>query len=144
MNADEVLGYCGLYCPGCGAYQATATGKGIEYEPGSFTTCRGCNSSEVSIWCRDCGIKTCARERGLRYCLECDSYPCEQAQSFRDDPDYSYHADTPVLMARLREIGLEAWAGEQELRWNCTSCGSRFDWFSERCPGCGAAVTTRL
>ena len=67
MSTDEALGYCGLYCPGCGAFQATTRGAGIEYEPGLFTTCRGCNSSEVSIWCRDCEIRTCARERGLRF-----------------------------------------------------------------------------
>jgi len=45
MSLDETLGYCGLYCGGCGAFQATAAGGGIEYEPGSVTTCRGCNSS---------------------------------------------------------------------------------------------------
>jgi len=24
MNLDETLGYCGLYCGGCGTFQATA------------------------------------------------------------------------------------------------------------------------
>ncbi|HEY5160258.1 MAG TPA: DUF3795 domain-containing protein [Gaiellaceae bacterium] len=78
MNLDETLGYCGLYCGGCGTFQATAAGGGIEYEPGSITTCRGCNSNELSIWCSDCEIKSCAREKGLRYWLECAGFPCEK------------------------------------------------------------------
>jgi redox-sensing transcriptional repressor len=140
LSTDEALGYCGLYCPGCGAFQATIRGAGIEYEPGLFTTCRGCNSSEVSIWCRDCEIRTCARERGLRYCLQCESYPCEKAERFLGDPKCPFHSDTPALMARLSEIGLESWADEQSRRWICKSCGGPFDWFSERCPACGAEV----
>ena len=140
MGLDEILGYCGLYCPGCGAYQATATGAGVEYKPGSFTTCRGCNSAEVSIWCSDCEIKNCARKRGLRYCLECEEFPCEKARGFMDDPEYPYHKDVPELMTRLREVGLEAWADEQSRKWVCRSCGSDFDWFMKSCPGCGAAV----
>jgi redox-sensing transcriptional repressor len=140
VSTDEALGYCGLYCPGCGAFQATTRGTGIEYEPGLFTTCRGCNSSEVSIWCRDCEIRTCARERGLRYCLQCESYPCEKAERFLADPKCPFHSDTPALMARLNEIGLEAWAEEQSRKWVCKSCGGPFDWFSERCPTCGAEV----
>ncbi|HEY5478101.1 MAG TPA: redox-sensing transcriptional repressor Rex [Gaiellaceae bacterium] len=140
MSLDETLGYCGLYCGGCEAFQATAKGAGIEYEPGSFTTCRGCNSSEVSIWCSDCEIKICARERGSRYCLQCESYPCEKTKRFLDDPKCPYHSDTPVLMARLSEIGLEAWADEQSRKWICKSCGGPFDWFSERCPACGVEL----
>jgi len=140
VSSDDVLGYCGLYCGGCGVYQATATAKGIEYEPGSFTTCRGCNSSEVSIWCTDCEIKICARERGLRYCLQCESYPCDKAERFRDDAEYPYHADTPAMMVRLSEIGLEAWAEEQGQKWICKSCGSRIDWFAQRCSNCGVAL----
>jgi len=143
MSLDEILGYCGLYCGGCGTFQATTKGTGIEYDPRTSTTCRGCNSNDVSIWCRDCEIKTCARERGLRYCLQCESYPCEKAERFRDDPRYPLHAATPALMARLSEVGLEAWAAEQRQKWICESCGREFGWFSQRCPGCGAAVNVR-
>lgn len=143
MNLDEILGYCGLYCPGCGAYQTTAAGGSIEYEPGSVTTCRGCNSSEVSIWCSDCEIKTCAREKGVRYCLECADFPCEKSHRFMDDPRYPYHRDVPETMTRLRKVGLEKWAEEQSQKWVCDSCGGGFDWFAKRCPGCGVVVNVR-
>ena len=143
MRADEILGYCGLYCGGCGTYQATAAGGGIEYEPGFSTTCRGCNSNELSIWCSDCEIKDCAREKGLRYCLECEEFPCEKSRGFMDDARYPYHRDVPELMARLRRVGLETWAEEQRQKWICESCGSEFDWLSQQCPGCGAAVNVR-
>jgi hypothetical protein len=143
MSLDEILGYCGLYCPGCSAYQATVAGGGIEYKPGSITTCRGCNSGEVSIWCADCEIKNCAREKGVRYCLRCADFPCEKSRGFMDDPRYPYHRDVPEMMARLNQVGLEKWAEEQSQRWICTSCGGGFDWFAKSCPGCGVAVNER-
>lgn len=142
MTNDEVLGYCGLYCGGCGAFQATARGEAIEYEPGAFTTCRGCNSSEISVSCSDCELKDCARERGLRYCRQCEEYPCDRFAQFRDDRRYPYHTDTPAAMERLSEIGLDDWVLEQSLNWICKSCGGRFDWFSQCCPGCGAELKT--
>jgi hypothetical protein len=140
MSLDEALGYCGLYCGGCGVFQATAAGGGIEYESGSVTTCRGCNSSELSIWCSDCEIKICARERGVRYCLQCADFPCEKSRRFLDDASYPYHKDVPEMMARLSQIGLEKWSAEQSRRWICAGCGHEYDWFSQLCPGCGAAV----
>jgi hypothetical protein len=143
MSLDEILGYCGLYCPGCGVYQATATGGGLEYEPGSVTTCRGCNSGEVSLWCSDCEIKLCAREKGVRYCLECGDFPCEKSRGFMDDPRFPYHKDVPEMMERLSQVGLEQWAEEQSRKWVCANCGGGFDWFAESCPGCGIAVNKR-
>jgi hypothetical protein len=144
VNLDETLGYCGLYCAGCSTYQATESGRGIEYEPGRFTTCQGCNSAELSIWCADCSIKDCAREKAVRVCAECGDYPCDKLDAFIADPRYPYHRDVPAAMARLAEIGLEAWGAEQDAHWNCPSCGSRFNWFSAKCPGCGGPVVTVL
>jgi hypothetical protein len=140
VSLDQILGFCGLYCPGCGTYQATAAGGGVEYEPGAFTTCRGCNSGRLGIWCSSCEIRDCARENGVRYCLQCAEFPCQKIQRFMDDPRFPYHKDVPGMMARLSEVGLETWAEEQDRRWLCTTCGSRFDWFAERCPGCGTAT----
>jgi hypothetical protein len=140
VTLDEKLGYCGLYCGGCAAYQRTIAGESWEYAPGSFTTCRGCGSGELSPWCGDCDIKVCARERGHRFCLECEAFPCDKMQAFMDDPQYPYHRDVPAAMARLKEIGLEAWSAEQDARWNCPRCSGRFDWFARSCPGCGGAV----
>lgn len=143
MSLDEILGYCGLYCRGCAVYQATEAGGGFEYEPGSVATCRGCNSSELSIWCSDCEIKNCARERGVRYCLECEDFPCDKSRRFMYDPELPYHRDVPEMMLRLRQVGLETWAEEQSRKWICKSCGADFSWFAQRCPGCGTAVNVR-
>jgi len=144
VSLDETLGYCGLYCAGCGTFQATAAGTGLEYEPGKFTTCRGCASTELSLWCAGCAIKDCAREKGVRYCLQCGDFPCDKIQGFMEDPRYPYHQDVPAMMGRLTEVGLETWSAEQDARWNCPSCGARYHWFSESCPGCGGPVATRL
>jgi hypothetical protein len=144
MNLDERLGYCGLYCPGCGVFQATIEGPGLSAGDGSVMRCLGCNSEVLTKWCANCELKDCARDLGFRYCGECGKFPCEKFVRFRDDREYPYHQDTPAMMERLSVVGLEAWCAEQDARWNCPSCGARFDWFATACPKCGGPVQTRL
>lgn len=140
---DEILGYCGLYCPGCMFYQNSVSGVKTELDPGVFVTCRGCNSPELTPWCAECGIKDCCRERVIRYCLECDEFPCDRLNTFMNDPKYPYHQDVPENMRRLKEIGLEAWAEEQDKKWLCGQCGSRYPWSATECPGCEGKVNER-
>ena len=136
--SDALLGYCGLYCGGCQAYQETTTGKKPADE--DSTRCLGCASEVVASWCQECAIKDCARQKGLRTCRPCEEYPCEKLKAFTDDPRYPYHKAVHADMARLEEIGLEAWLAEQSERWVCPSCGNPYHWFARTCPTCGTRV----
>ena len=135
---EEVLGYCGLYCGGCQAYQETTSEAKAGAEP--TERCLGCASDVVAPWCRECAIRDCCKEKGLRYCLPCNEYPCDKLRAFTDDPRYPYHKAVHADMARLREIGLPAWLKEQSVRWICPSCGHRYHWFARQCPTCNARV----
>ncbi len=137
--SESLLGYCGLYCGGCQAFQETEAGlrRGPE---GEAPACQGCASSVLTPWCRDCEIKTCARSKGLRYCLPCGEYPCAKLTAFVNDPRYPYHRAVQRDMLRLKEIGIDAWLREQPARWICPSCGSTFHWFARRCGQCGTRV----
>ena len=136
MN-DKILGFCGLYCPGCGIYQTTAKGQRFELEKGVFITCRGCNSEETSPWCTDsCGIKKCSRNKGFRYCLLCEDYPCKLMEDFIHDPKYPYHTEVTDNMKRLQSIGQDLWIDENEKKYTCKGCGEKFNWFEKSCSKC--------
>ncbi|MBN2368967.1 MAG: DUF3795 domain-containing protein [Vicinamibacteria bacterium] len=138
-----LLGYCGLYCGGCSLYQETKAGAKPTADGKSAAPCEGCASAVVASWCADCAIKACAREKGVRYCLLCDEYPCAKLTEFTNDPRYPYHKEVHRDMARLKEIGEEAWMREQSARWTCSKCGGTYHWFARKCPACGTRVNEK-
>lgn len=93
------ISVCGLNCARCDLYHSGKCGK-----------CRG--SLKVH-WSPDCRFLPCAREKGHRYCLECDAFPCEKLEEFASD-GYAHHKQTVENMKRMKQIGIEAWIKEQE------------------------------
>lgn len=138
---NKELAFCGLYCGGCGVYQKTAIGIETEIDKDLFVSCKGCASDVTTPWCTDCDIKTCCKNQGLRFCLECEEYPCEKMNNFINDPKYPYHLEVTKNMVRLKEIGNEAWIEEKEIHYTCLECGSKFNWFDQTCVQCGSKVS---
>jgi hypothetical protein len=140
MDKNMILGYCGLYCGGCGIYQGTQDGNPVRMEDGSPKYCDGCASERTTEWCTNCGIRECNREKGIRYCLECRDVPCEMLTQFMEDPRYPYHREVLDNMKRLRKVNLDKWAEEMDRRYTCKSCKRHINWFDKKCPHCGKAV----
>ncbi len=136
--------YCGLYCGACFVMRANEEGRVAEQarewerEPNEIT-CHGCKSNVNSGYCRACGIKACAMERGLEFCVDYSEYPCERLIAFRDD-EWSHHSAITRNLAELSKLGLQQWLKAQAARWRCPSCGHRTTWCDETCHACGAAV----
>jgi hypothetical protein len=89
----DFLAPCGVYCETCRIYRATRDndhelikklldayeGKisGLEKISEEDGQCEGCLSEDVSIFCRECSVKDCTREKGYSGCHECDDFPCQ-------------------------------------------------------------------
>ena len=138
--SDTLLGYCGLNCQGCGVYQATKAGEPLKDDSGSPMICEGCNSAKTTVWCTDCAIKNCARERTLRVCIDCRDNPCEKMTGFMNDPKYPYHLRVQDDMRRLKETGLEKWTADMKARYICPGCSSTYNWFETTCGKCGTVL----
>ena len=138
----QYVAYCGLHCKLCctmsripqqaSALRETLSKGGWEHF-GEFVMSdfRGfwadlemlCELAETTQGCKggcgapDCGIRACARERGVEVCSECPEFPCERVQTL----GRAY----PHLIAdgrRQQEIPLEAWVAEQEQRARTGFC----------------------
>jgi len=87
--------------------------------PEGFTGCRGGKCGDPG-----CEIRKCAGERKTDVCSSCAEYPCKR---------FDRLAKTyPTLLAdgkRQKEIGLEKWIREQEVR-----CKTGFCYADIRCP----------
>ncbi|OPL18360.1 MAG: hypothetical protein AVO35_05810 [Candidatus Aegiribacteria sp. MLS_C] len=139
--------YCGLNCGACPVGMANEAGdadvlKELAERWGMDVReleCAGCKSPVTAVFCSECRIRSCARERGLEFCFQCAEYPCDRLVSFSDD-DAPHHSVVLKNLSRIREAGLRKWLQEQSERWSCEVCGRRFGWYSETCPGCGSVL----
>jgi len=136
--------HCGLYCGACEVLQANRTGT-VEQTANKWKmnaadiTCHGCKSSVVSIYCKKCDIKECARKTGVDNCSACDRFPCKKIRDLNNDRN-AHHS---VVLGNLRIIGasgMKSWLRQQDKRWRCKSCGKRFSWYAKQCKGCGATL----
>ncbi len=141
MDDLRLMTYCGLYCGLCSTrsricQQASALRTSLLREgydswgqdlpnykgfrafldvladPGR--SCPGCRAGGGPPFC---GIRKCARARGVDTCLQCDDYPCRRICTLG--------AGYPTLVAdgqRLVKIGVSAWIAEQEERRGTGFC----------------------
>ena len=58
-----------------------------------------------------CGIRKCARAKGLDACPFCDEYPCHRIHGLAKG-----YVNLIADGKRMREIGLDRWIEEQEAR----------------------------
>ena len=128
--------YCGVYCPNCEArcqipqrasalIRAMKAGDYDSWCPAPTWQFLN-NLTDVSVTksCREetcgspnCGIRKCAKSKGVEVCPLCAEYPCEKIQSFsRTEPTLIFDGK------RMREIGLEQWIDEQEARRESGFC----------------------
>jgi hypothetical protein len=135
---DFVLdAYCGLYCGACPVLLGTKAGT--EPDP-----CCGCKSGRHgNRHCATCGIKACAREKGLAFCSECPQLStCEQMQKFIADEDWPYHRGVLKNLETIQRCGPSEWLAAQERRWQCAACGTAYSWWDETCPRCDRPVSS--
>jgi hypothetical protein len=130
---NELVAYCGIYCRLCdyftGRIRASARDllevankhnelkifadtskafnyenfmKGLEWLSREMSPCiGGCKGG--GGW-EDCPIRKCCKNKGLRFCYECDNYPCETLKRY------------PKRIEQLNDIkktGLETWINKE-------------------------------
>lgn len=135
MSDLRLVAYCGLYCGLCAqcsripqrtkSLREAMQKEGYEHWgqeiPGFkefWKFLEGLADSEAKRSCRDgtcgpsfCGIRKCAREKGVDVCVFCEEYPCERILGLAKG--------YPTLLAdgeRMQKIGIEAWIDEQAER----------------------------
>lgn len=87
---ELITAHCGLVCTECLAFIATRTedtdklaALALEWYgqagDSSYCVCDGCTQDgRVNQFCRECGVRLCAIERGVVNCAHCLDYGCEK------------------------------------------------------------------
>jgi ribosomal protein S27AE len=109
--------------------------------PRETSTCTGCKTDICCLsWCDHCTLKACAKSRSIDFCHECKEFPCQNLESFKNDPLYPYHQEVYGYLETIKNKGKQAWLAEMKTRWSCGSCGTAFDWWTQTCSHCGKSV----
>jgi hypothetical protein len=126
-------GYCGLYCGACPMLLETRAGT-------AKAACHGCKTDQNPRWCADCGLKACARGKGLDFCYACADYPCKDLEGFQTSAEYPYHREVYDYMKIIEKEGKDAWLEKMKARWSCPACAQDSSWWDVSCKKCGAGL----
>lgn len=97
--------------------------------------CDGCRSEKRTPYCQACDLYACAERRGHAFCVECEEYPCKNLDEFmRDKP---HRTEIYLSLARIGEIGAEAWLEEAKEHYSCPACHTLNSAYDLKCRKCG-------
>lgn len=126
----ELIAPCGMNCRLCMAYQRKKN------------KCGGCNSDNCmkSAYLKGCILKNCAtvQNNNSGLCYECDKYPCRRLKQLDKRYRTKYHMSMLENLESIKEHGMEAFLGNEEIRWTCTECGNIVCVHRNACSACKA------
>jgi hypothetical protein len=142
MIRQELVAPCGLYCGVCGIYQATVTDNqklkeklaGFYHDTPDKIHCHGCLSDTVYWYCSSCPIKSCAVEKKLEGCHQCDQFPCENVEHF---PVPEGKKNILRAVPEWRKLGTQEFIAAEEKRFSCPHCQTIFFRGARKCLNCG-------
>lgn len=121
----DFLAPCGMNCQLCHAYQR---------KKNACVGCRG-KAELIRAGCRNCVIARCDKKN--HYCYECEKYPCARLSELDKRYRKKYSMSMLENLARIKEIGEEAFTDEQLERYACPVCGNPKTVHYDYCIRCG-------
>lgn len=140
----KLAAICGLFCPACSLYIGTsekpdrlkAMARRMN-RPVEDLECQGCRAEKRSFFCRNiCKMSSCAAEKGIEFCGECDEYPCLELKAFQ--AERPHRIELWEAHQRIREVGYETWYAEMVEHYSCPECGTINSAYDASCHQCGA------
>lgn len=132
--ADFMFAPCGMNCFVC--YKHCNAKK----------VCPGCLESDTGKpeHCRECKIKNCIINKGLKYCYECPEFPCRQIKSLERSYKTRYSASLIQNSLKVKEKGVADFMSEQAVAYACPHCGGVISLHDAECSECNASAENRI
>lgn len=125
---------CGMDCGVCSGYLASS--RDVKAKGVRMTYCAGCRPRGKMCAFLKKRCELLANEE-VRYCFECDTFPCEDLKRLDRRYRAHYHMSFLRNLERIRDKGIDAFlAGERE-KWKCPDCGGVICCHNGICFDCG-------
>jgi hypothetical protein len=119
INIKLLAAPCGLDCFNCEVHESNVTGemrKMISANSGlppEEVQCKGCREQKgVRLGLPLCETYKCANEKCVKFCHECDEFPCQKLQPAADGASRFPHNMKIYNLCRIKAVGLDEWAKE--------------------------------
>jgi hypothetical protein len=125
---ENMIAPCGISCFACYARF-----------PKKKEPCPGCcaqNEHQIRKSCQTCEIRRCSSERTLRFCAECEDFPCAKLKPVHKRY-LSIHKIDLAQNGRDAARNMAAFLTEQRTRYTCTHCGGIINMHYNVCSECG-------
>ncbi len=133
---------CGLNCEACTLYIGTTEDPDRLKEIAKRfnqsiedTKCYGCRSDKRGPYCKTCKMHTCAVEKGIDFCVECDEYPCIDIKQFQSERPH--RIELWDSLSRIKEVGYKSWLKENRENYKCPKCNIINSAYDLKCRKCG-------
>jgi len=127
MDYFQMTAPCGLDCFNCHFFLAHEDQEAMrivqklseEYSiPVEIMLCRGCRRHNGQIplqmhvfgAAHRCAAYECSQEKGLRFCGQCDQFPCDNLHPYADKAGDLPHNIKVYNLCLINKMGLEKWA----------------------------------
>ena len=120
-DMDEMqIAPCGMNCSLCVSYQFSElklNKQGFQKKGCPGCVPRGKHCTYMSNSCKWVG------EGLLRFCHECEVYPCKRLQTLDKRYRKKYHMSMIQNLENIKEKGMDKFLSEQAEQWRCPECG---------------------
>ena len=127
MDYFQMTAPCGLDCFNCHFFLARETQEALdkvetlskEYNiPIKIMLCKGCRSHNGQIPLQKqlfgeehrCAAYECSQEKGLKFCSDCEQFPCDNLHPYADKAGVLPHNIKVFNLCLINKMGLEKWA----------------------------------
>lgn len=137
---EKLIAPCGMNCGLCISYQfgekdLNKHGFHRQYCPGCIP--RGKNCTHMGDRCE------LLRKGSLRFCYECDAFPCKRLKSLDQRYSTKYQMSMIENLKYIQENGMQKFLEAQDEAWRCPQCGGTLCCHNGLCLNCNLEALLR-
>ncbi len=124
MDFEQMTAPCGLDCFNCIGYLANedpdmlpliAKALHIPLEQAEKAVCKGCRNQKgkIPFIPMACRVYPCAATKQVRFCCDCDDFPCDYLHPYADQARNVPHNTKVFNLCLIRKMGVDLWARDK-------------------------------
>ena len=130
---ESLIAPCGMNCAVCMSFLARETdlnSKGF-----NRTYCDGClpRGKNCLFMAGKCERLS---EGRVRFCFECDDFPCKRLRALDKRYRTKYHLSMLANLNAIQETGMESFLERERAKWACPDCGGTVCCHNGLCLSC--------
>jgi hypothetical protein len=133
----DLIAPCGMNCGVCQSYLALK--NDVKSRGVKTTYCRGCLPRGKGCTKNKSGDCEKLMTLSVRFCYECDDFPCGANQHWDAIYQERYHTSPLANLKYIKANGMEKFLEQQREKWKCPQCGGVISCHNGVCYTCGPA-----